>query len=232
MGRARSLQPPLPPPPPDLPPRTYDAYLDAAWNPQVTTWFGGELNFRIGVYSDFNNVDTDAIRYMGKGLAVLTFSPSIKIKAGVWYLDRVVVKILPAGGICWTPNPDVYFDILFPNPKIGKRLTTWGNTDWWLYCSGAYGGGTWQITRKNGLTPDPSCPMNGQADVFDYNDIRVAVGLEFNTLSSFTGCSRWAGPSAVKWSIKAAATRLLSEQHRVPPRRAGVLRNARSTNDE
>ena len=73
---------------------------------------------------------------MGKGLAVLTFSPSIKIKAGVWYLDRVVVKILPAGGICWTPNPDVYFDILFPNPKIGKRLTTWGNTDWWIYCLG------------------------------------------------------------------------------------------------
>jgi hypothetical protein len=163
----------------DLPPRTYDAYLDAGWNPQVTPWFGGELNFRIGVYSDFSDkVTTEAIRYKGKGLAVLTFSPSIKIKAGIWYLDRVVVKLLPAGGICWTPNPDIYFDILFPNPKIGKRLTTWGNTDWWIYVTGEYGGGTWQIKRQ------PPAPSD---DLFDYNDIRVAVGLEFNTLKQLHG---------------------------------------------
>jgi hypothetical protein len=176
------------PAPADLPPRTYDAYLDAAWNPQLTTWLGSELDFRVGVYSDFNKVTTQAIRYTGKGLFVLTFSPSIKLKAGIWYLDRNVVKILPAGGICWTPNPDVYFNILFPNPKIGKRLTTWGNTDWWLYLSGDYGGGKWQITRNSGLSPNPFYPdMNGQPDTFDYNDIRVAVGLEFNTLRQFHG---------------------------------------------
>ena len=145
-----SVQPlaPTDPPPADLPPRTYDAYLDAAWNPQITAWFGGELDFRIGVYSDFYRVASDSIRFTGKGMAVLTFSPSVKVKAGVWYLDRNVVKILPAGGICWTPNPDVYFNILFPNPKIGKRLTTWGNTDWWIYASGDYGGGKWAIRRE------------------------------------------------------------------------------------
>lgn len=181
-----SLPPPMPPP--DLPPQTYDAYLDAAWNPQMTPWLGAELNFRVGVYSDFNVVTTEALRYMGKGLFVLTFSPCIKIKAGVWYLDRNVVKILPAGGICWTPNADVYFNILFPNPKIGKRLTTWGNTEWWIYVSGDYGGGKWQITRQNGLDPNPYAPdMNGTRDTFDYNDIRVAVGLEFNTMRQLHG---------------------------------------------
>ena len=181
-----SLPPPTPPP--DLPPQTYDAYLDAAWNPQITPWLGGELNFRVGVYSDFNVVTTKAIRYTGKGLFVLTFSPSIKIKAGIWYLDRNVVKILPAGGICWTPNADVYFNILFPNPKIGRRLTTWGNTEWWVYVSGDYGGGKWQITRQNGFDPNPYPPdMNGTRDTFDYNDIRVAVGLEFNTMRQLHG---------------------------------------------
>lgn len=182
------LSVPPPTPPPDLPAQTYDAYLDAAWNPQVNEFFGGELSFRIGVYSDFNKWTTEAIRYMGKGMAVIKLSPSFKLKAGVWYLDRDVVKILPAGGICWTPNPDVYFDILFPNPKMGKRLTTWGTTEWWLYASGDYGGGTWQITRGNGLNPNPYTPnTNGMTDLFDYNDIRVAIGLEFKTPKQLQG---------------------------------------------
>ena len=169
--------------PADLPPRTYDAYLDAAWNPQVTPWFGGELNFRVGIYSDFTRVTSDSLRFMGKGLAVLKFSPSMSIKAGVWYLDRNKIKILPAGGICWTPNADVYFDILFPNPEIGKRLTTWGNTEWWLYAAGDYGGGTWTIKRNSGL----GIATDDTYDRFDYNDIRIALGLRFETLREFNG---------------------------------------------
>ncbi len=179
-----SLEPPDPVP--DLPPQTYDAYLDAAWNPQITTWLGAELDTRLGVYSDFKSVTNQAIRFTGKGVGVLTFSPSIKMKLGVWYLNRNVVTLLPAGGICWTPNPDVYFNILFPNPKVGKRLTTMGNTEWWIYMSGDYGGGCWQITRENGLSPDPY-GTNGMHDTFDYNDIRVALGLEFKTLKQFNG---------------------------------------------
>jgi len=171
--------------PADLPPRTYDAYLDAAWNPQITNWFSGELNFRIGVYSDFKRVTSGSIRYMGKGMAVLRLSPSIKIKAGVWYLDRNYIKILPAGCLCWTPNADIYFDILFPNPKVGKRLTTWGSTEWWLYVSGDYGGGNWSITRNSGL--EPPIATDGTYDTFDYNDIRFALGLEFNTLRQLHG---------------------------------------------
>lgn len=174
---------PADPWPADLPPRTYDAYLDAAWNPQVTPWFGAELNLRIGIYSDFTRVTRDSIRVMGKGMAVLNFSPNVRIKAGVWYLDRLQIKMLPAGGICWTPNPDVYFDILFPNPEIGKRLTTWGNTDWWLYFAGDYGGGTWTIKRNSGL----GIATDDTYDMFDYNDIRFALGLRFETLRKFNG---------------------------------------------
>jgi hypothetical protein len=102
------------------------------------------------------------------------------------YLDRNYIKLLPSGGIVWTPNPDWYFNILFPNPKVAKRLTNTGGTEWWLYCSGDYGGGAWHITRGN---PDvvPPSPVAGQYDDFDYNDIRVAVGLEFKTYRNFKG---------------------------------------------
>lgn len=181
-----SVPPPMPPP--DLPPRTYDAYLDMAWNPQINQWLGAELDVRVGVYSDFTNVTTEAIRLPSKGVFVLSLSPSIKLKGGVAYLDRNVVKIWPVGGICWTPSPDIYFNILFPDPKIGKRLTTWGSTEWWLYVSGDYGGGKWQIKRENGLNPNPYVPnTNGMLDTFDYNDIRVALGLEFKTPGQFRG---------------------------------------------
>ena len=175
----------VPPTPADLPARTYDAYLDAAWNPQINSWFGAELEGRIGTYSDFARVNDVLVLFTGKAEAVLAFSPCVKVKAGVWYLDRNLVKVLPAGGVCWTPNPDVYFNILFPNPKIGRRLTTWGTTDWWLYASGDYGGGRWGIERESGLTPPAA--TDGTFTSFDYNDIRVAVGLEFNTVRQLHG---------------------------------------------
>ncbi len=171
-----------PPDPPDLPPFVFDAYLDGAWNPQVTPWFGGELSFRVGVYSDFKRVTEESLRYMGKGLAVLSFSPSIKIKAGMWYLDRNRIKLLPAGGLVWTPNPDTYFNILFPDPKIGRRLANYGNTEWWLYARGEYGGGAWTVKRVN---PVPA--VNDTLDSVDYNDLRCGVGLEFMNQGGLNG---------------------------------------------
>jgi len=163
--------------PADLPPQVYDGYLDAAWNPQVTPWLGGELSFRIGVYSDFSRVTHDSVRYMGTGMAVLSFTPSFQVKAGVMYLDRNRVKILPAGGLIWTPNPDVRFEILFPDPKLARRLSTIGNTEWWGYARGEYGGGAWTVKRAAIAAP----AVANQIDSIDYNDLRFAfeVGLAF-----------------------------------------------------
>jgi hypothetical protein len=175
---------PGPPPPADLPARTYDAYLDAAWKPQILPWLGGELSARIGLYDDFRRkVTTDTFRFTGTGLGVVSVSPNVKVKAGVMYLDRNFIKLLPSGGIVWTPNQDVYFNILFPNPKIAKRLINSGNTEWWGYVSGDYGGGAWHITRDSAAAP----AIAGNYDDFDYNDIRVAVGLEFKTYRNFSG---------------------------------------------
>ena len=52
----------------------------------------------------------------------------------------------------------------------------YGSVEWWLYAMGDYGGGNWSIVRTS-----------GDKDEFDYNDIRLAVGLEFNTPRNFTG---------------------------------------------
>ena len=68
----------------DLPPRVYDAYLDAAWHPQLTDWLHADLGVRTGVWTDFNNVNGDSIRVLGRGLGVLAFSPQFDVLAGVW----------------------------------------------------------------------------------------------------------------------------------------------------
>jgi hypothetical protein len=152
----------------DLPPLAYDAYLGVAWNPQINPWLGAELGAQIGIFSDFSKVTEDSIRVPAHGIAVLSFSPSFQIKAGVIYLDRNEVKLLPAGGIVWTPNADTRFEILFPNPKLASRLTTIGTTDWWWYLRGEYGGGAWTVKR-----------VGGAVERMDYNDLRAALGLQF-----------------------------------------------------
>jgi hypothetical protein len=101
-------------------------------------------------------------------LGVLALTPTMTLKAGVTYLDRVDIKLLPAGGILWTPNPRTRLDIYFPRPKLSHYLTTVGNTDVWIYLNAEYGGGSWTI-RRPGVT-DRS---------MDINDIRVGGGLEW-----------------------------------------------------
>jgi hypothetical protein len=161
---------------PDLPPNAYDAYLDTSWRPQVTSWFSADLDVRVGVYSDFSKVNSQSVRILGRGLGVITFSPRWQAAVGVWYLDRLTVKILPAGGVIWTPNQDTRFAILFPNPKISQRLVTIRNTDVWGYIAGEYGGGKWTIRRANGA-----------GDVVELNDIRVLAGLEWFNLNGAHG---------------------------------------------
>ena len=179
------------PNPADLPAKAYDAYLDAAWHPQPMPWLGADLAFRIGVYSDFSAITSQSIRFPSHGLAVLSFSPSFQVKAGVYYLDRNMIKLLPAGGVVWTPNRDTRVEALFPNPKLAQRLTTVGTADWWLYARGEYGGGAWTVERALLGSPHNSV---------DYNDIRVALGIESGRSRVSTGASRSVWLSTVRSS--------------------------------
>ena len=161
---------------PDLPPQVYDAYLDFAWYPRVTEYLGGELGFRTGVWSDFSFWDTDSIRFLGRGLANVSLTPQLDILFGAVYLDRLNVKILPAGGVYYRPSPEWDLYLVFPNPKIRNFISAVGNTKWFWYVAGEYGGGTWTVKRQFVAE-----------DQFDYNDIRVSGGLEFETQTMIRG---------------------------------------------
>jgi len=165
----------------DLPPRVYDAYLDAAWHPQLTDWLRADLGLRTGVWTDFEEVNADSIRVLGRGMGALAFSPQLDVLLGVWYLDRNDIKLLPAGGIHWRPSSDWDAYLVFPNPKIRKRSINVGSSQWWVYVAGEYGGGRWTIER------DPGGAAAGAADDIDYNDIRAIFGFEWETQTQARG---------------------------------------------
>jgi hypothetical protein len=171
--------PPIGAPPtaggPDLPAQVYDAYLDFAWYPRCYEWLGGELGFRTGVWSDFHNVNSDSIRLLGRALASVSTTPNLDILFGAVYLDRVDVKLLPAGGVYYRPTPEWDMYLVFPNPKVRKYLTTIGNTKWFGFGAGEYGGGSWTVQRQ---TTD---------DRIDYNDIRFSGGFEWETQTFIRG---------------------------------------------
>jgi hypothetical protein len=160
----------------DLPPQIYSAYLsfDTAtpWNRMA----GGELNFTIGTYTDFEHFNSDSLRYTGVALGWIRLTPTATMKLGIEYLDRVDLKLLPAGGFFLQPTPDVRFNVYFPRPKLAHRLPNLGNYEVWLYVAGEYGGGSWTIDRVAGF-----------GDQVDINDVRAYTGLEWSGIRGVTG---------------------------------------------
>ncbi len=154
-------------PPRDLPSRVYDAFLETSWRPQFNPNFGADLAVAVGVFSDFKYTDKNTLRVMGRGLGLITLTPNAQMAIGVWYINRDRVKLLPAGGFIFRPNPDTTYELLFPNPSVTQRLTTYGSTEIFGRVAGEYGGGQWTITHDD-----------GSRDVVNYNDMRIIFGIE------------------------------------------------------
>ncbi len=152
----------------DLPGQAFDAFIDTGWQSDPARIVGVEVGVRVGIFTDFDTLTTDSLRVQGKGLLRYQMTPQLSIRGGVLYVDRAQVKMLPAGGVLWEPNPRTRFDVFFPNPKLSQYLTTFGNHDVWWYLGGEFGGGSWTIERA----------VDGMSDRVDLNDIRITVGLE------------------------------------------------------
>ena len=152
----------------DLPESAFGAYLAADHVTDLARRSGLETNLTVGVYSDYDNFSSDAIRVQGRLLGWQRINEYTVGKLGVEYLDRVRVKLLPAVGLFLSPNPDIKFDLYFPRTKLAHRIPNVGNFEMWSYVGAEYGGGSWAIER-----------IDGSDDQVDINDVRAAVGIEW-----------------------------------------------------
>ncbi len=156
---------------PDMPSRLYDAFCQFRWLVPVTDRLGFDLAFRPGYFSDFEQSSDSAVRYGGHILAAWDWTPRAKIILGAAYVDRKDVNVLPAAGLIWKPYDELIVELLFPRPRIARRIfLPWDYAEGienWLYVAGEFGGGTWAIRRADQTN-----------DLVNYRDFRVILGAE------------------------------------------------------
>jgi len=163
----------------DLPPRLYDSYVDFRWLSQVTPTLGLDLAITPGVFSDFNQESSKAFRLQGHGAAAWTWNETTKFVLGAAYLDRPDVELIPIGGVIWTPSSDLKFDLIFPHPRISRRIYWSGQSgdgvQDWAYIAGEFTGDAWAIRRSDGL--------DDQVVISDY---RLVFGMERKVLNGLS----------------------------------------------
>ena len=162
---------------PGFSPNGFGASLDVGMTPQFNETFSLDAWFRFGVFSDFETINSKSLRYQGRVTGMVNLSRQFKLVAGVLYADRARIKLFPTGGVIWIPREDIMLRLTFPNPKLSMRIYNTGRVEWWGYLHGDYGGGSWSI---NGVKTD-------------YNDIRIGLGVEFETLTKVGGFFEFGG---------------------------------------
>ena len=151
----------------DLPARLHQASAEFRWMKPINQRWSYELAVSPGVYSDFQNGTSDAIRVTGRGLAIYGYSPQLQLITGVVYLNRDDVNLLPAIGMIYMPSPDVRWELIFPRPRLAARTAQRDGMERWVYLAGEFGGGSWAIERSSGAN-----------DVVTYRDYRLVSGVE------------------------------------------------------
>jgi hypothetical protein len=169
----------------DVPPRLYDASLDLRHLRRLAPRWMMDLAVTPGVFSDFDQDSGDGFRMTGRALAIYEPNPQAKWILGVVYLNRVNVKLLPVAGVLWTPNDDMRWELIMPQPRIARRVKVDATGAWWGYVGGEFGGGVWAVTRADDA-----------ADVLTINDYRLRLGIERKTDS---GHSAWLELGYIFW---------------------------------
>jgi hypothetical protein len=152
---------------PGLPAQLSEAWIQARWLRKVGQRLGVDLAVAPGWYSDLVADIPQALRITGHGFGAWEARDDLRIVAGVIYLDRYDVNLLPAGGLLWTPGDDRRFELIFPRPRLAWRVAETARAAQWAYVAGEFGGNQWAVRRDSGVD-----------DVVVYQDYRLLVGWE------------------------------------------------------
>jgi hypothetical protein len=155
----------------EMPPRLYDAYCQFRWLHRFSPQWATDAAITPGVYSDFDQSSSEGFRLTGHAAAAWTWTPTATLVFGVGYFNRLDTKVLPIGGVIWAPNDDASYEILFPKPRLARRIYWCRHAEAkvqdWIYLAGEFGGGTWAIASNQ-----------GEADLVDLKDYRLIIGAE------------------------------------------------------
>lgn len=152
----------------DVPAQLHSISLVVGWRRIFNQKWTLIAGLQPGFYTDYDAV-SDGFR--PSGLALLNYQvipDCLTLSFGVVYTGRNDVRILPGVGVTWIPNPDTRFDLNFPKPKIGKRVSHIPFVlEDWVYLHGSFGGNEWVVRRTSGVD-----------DELTLSDYRIGVGFE------------------------------------------------------
>jgi hypothetical protein len=155
----------------DLPSKVFDFTWGLAWNGELTDGWSASLAGKVGIYADFEDSVRDGWRFPAHAVVFHDWTDTLRGAAGVKYLDRESLNILPVLGVILRPDDRVRIEALFPEPRIAWRVHADDDSQNWISISGEIGGGEWAIERSN----------SGLADVVTYNDYSAVLGFHNHT---------------------------------------------------
>lgn len=152
---------------PDLPPELYETYLDFVWLPRFNSRWSAVVSVAPSLYTDFHVDVQEAWRLTGRGMIRFDCIPErLELLAGVLYLDRQDVRLLPVAGLIWTPAFERRYELVFPRPKLAHMIACSPTFQDWLYLGAEFGGNTFAFEQ------------DGQADLVTLRDYRIYLGVE------------------------------------------------------
>ena len=89
------------------------------------------------------------------------------ILGGVAYLRQLQSNWLPMGGAVWAPNDSTRAELVFPRPRLARRIHSTDRWTTWGYLAGQFGGGAWSVLDSP-----------GQNVLVGYSDLRLVGGVE------------------------------------------------------
>lgn len=153
----------------ELPSTVFDSYVDVTWRTPVTDRWGLAFGITPGVYGDYKQFNPRAFQLTGWGLVDIRLTPTWTLLAGAAVVRQLDMRVLPVGGLLWTPNADARLELLVPRSRIAWKLREFaGGGAAWSYVACQYGGGTWAVATADGSTV-----------VVTSSDIRAILGLEW-----------------------------------------------------
>jgi hypothetical protein len=155
----------------DIPNELYEGWVQARWLRKVGERLGVDLAVSPGWYSDFHNDSSQALRITGHGFGAWEADENLRIIAGVIYLDRYDVSLLPAGGLLWTPADEWRYELIFPRPRVAWRIAERPRASHWAYVAAEFGGNQWAVQST-------TAPTAGRDQIMVIRDYRLLAGWE------------------------------------------------------
>jgi hypothetical protein len=154
-----------PAPGPNLPSQVYALTTDFQVEQPVSRKLSFTFGATPGLYTDWNNLTSEAVRVPARLFASYVVSPKLILIGGVVYTAQPELPIIPAAGLIWNPSEKWRVDLIAPRPRLVYR---W-NDQLQVYGQFSFEASTYAIRTMD------------RDDLLEYRDFRVSLGTEWTT---------------------------------------------------